>query len=69
SKVGKYASFPLITAKNGILANEAAKIMMTKDIKRLALTTNGSITGIVTARDIVDAFQMDDIMTISKKPK
>lgn len=59
SKVGQYSSFPLVTAKIGILANEAANIMATKNIKRLGLTDNGSLVGIVTARDIVDAYQME----------
>ncbi len=56
--VGPYSSFPLVTAKRGILANEAASIMAEKNIKRLGLTDNGSLVGIVTARDIVDAYQM-----------
>ena len=58
-KVGEYASFPLVTAKKGILANEAASIMAAKNIKRLALATNGLLAGIVIAHDIVDAFQME----------
>ena len=59
SKVGPYSSFPLVTAKKGILANEAASIMASKNIKRLGLTENGSIAGMVTARDIVDVYQME----------
>jgi predicted transcriptional regulator len=59
SKVGPYSSFPLVTAKIGILANEAASIMAAKNIKRLGLTDNDSLVGIVTARDIVDAYQME----------
>jgi CBS domain-containing protein len=56
--VGDYSSFPLVTAKKDVLANEAAKIMASKKIKRLGLTENNSVVGIVTARDIVDAYQM-----------
>ncbi len=56
--VGQHSSFPLITAKIGILANEAASIMAAKNIKRLGLTDNDSLVGIVTARDVVDAYQM-----------
>lgn len=56
SKVGKYTSFPLITAKKKILANEAARIMITKSIKRLPLVEKDAIVGIVTARDVVDAY-------------
>ncbi|MGI0065878.1 MAG: CBS domain-containing protein, partial [Nitrosotalea sp.] len=59
SSVGNYASFPLITAKRDILSNEASKIMASKNIKRLGLTENDSLIGIVTARDIVDAYQND----------
>lgn len=58
STVGKYSSFPLVTAKKNILANEAAKIMASKNIKRLGLTENNSLIGIVTARDIVDAYHV-----------
>lgn len=61
SSVGNYSSFPLVTAKKDILANEAAKIMASKNIKRLGLTEDGSVVGIVTARDIVDAYQMEMI--------
>jgi len=56
-KVGGYCSSPLITTKIGIAGGDAAKMMATKKIKRLVLTKNGKIFAIVTARDIVDAFQ------------
>jgi len=56
--VGHYSSFPLVTVKRNILANEASKIMSTKHIKRLGLMDNTSLVGIITARDIVDAYQM-----------
>jgi predicted transcriptional regulator len=59
SSVGDYSSFPLVTATKEVLANEAAKFMALKNIKRLGLTEDGSIIGIVTARDIVDAYQME----------
>lgn len=58
NSVGNYSSFPLITAKKDVLANDAANIMASKKIKRLGLTDNNSVVGIVTARDIVDAYQM-----------
>ena len=54
-----YSSFPLITIKDGILANEAASKMALHHIKRLALTDDEKITGVVTVRDIVDAYQSD----------
>ena len=55
--VGGYSTYPLITAKYGIEAKEAASIMAQNNIKRLVLTNNGALVGIVTARDIVDAYQ------------
>ena len=54
-----YSSFPLITTKDGILANEAAGVMASHHIKRLALTCDEKIVGVVTVRDIVDAYQSD----------
>ena len=58
-KVGNYSSTPLITAQHGIRANEAANIMFINNMKRLPLTQDGKIVSIVTARDLVEAFQMD----------
>lgn len=55
-KLKLYSSFPLATANYNILANEAASIMAAKGIKRLVLTKNDDIVGIVTARDLVDAY-------------
>ncbi|HJU13720.1 MAG TPA: CBS domain-containing protein [Candidatus Nitrosotalea sp.] len=52
-----YSSFPLVTAKIGIKGNEAAEIMATHKIKRLPLVENDKIKGIITARDVVDAFR------------
>lgn len=55
--VGGYCTTPLITAKVGTKGSDAAKIMSRHGIKRLALTRAGKVAAIVTARDIVDAFQ------------
>lgn len=57
-KVGQCSSFPLVTAQKGILANEAARIMVKRKIKRLGLTEKGSLAGIVTARDVVDSYHL-----------
>jgi CBS domain-containing protein len=54
--VGELASVPLVTAKLGIDGIQAAKIMVSNHVKRLPLTSGGNIAGIVTARDIVEAF-------------
>jgi CBS domain-containing protein len=56
-KVGDYCSYPVITAKLGIGAKEVAKIMLTYKIKRLPLTKRGRVVAMVTARDLVEAFQ------------
>jgi CBS domain-containing protein len=52
-----YCTYPLITAKYGITASQAADMMAQNRIKRLGLIKNNSLTAIVTARDIVDAYQ------------
>jgi len=54
--VGELASVPLVTANLGIDGIQAAKTMISKHVKRLPLTSDGNIAGIVTARDIVEAF-------------
>ena len=58
AEVGAYSSFPLVVAKQGIKANEAASIMASNNIKRLGLVdSSDKLVGIVTARDLVDAYQ------------
>ncbi len=54
--VGGQASKPLITAEEGIDGKQAADIMTVNRIKRLPLTREGAIVGIITARDLVEAF-------------
>ena len=57
-EVGGYSSFPLVVAKQGIKGNQAASIMAANNIKRLGLVdSNDLLVGIVTARDVVDAYQ------------
>jgi CBS domain-containing protein len=55
--VGGYSSWPLLTVKEGITAKAAASIMAANNIKRLGLVQDSSLVGIVTARDLVDAYQ------------
>ena len=55
--VGGYCSYPLITVPISVRAGDASRIMSKNKIKRLVLTKNKKINAIVTARDIVDAFQ------------
>ncbi len=55
-RLEKYATVPLVTARFGIRGNDAAEIMSINKIKRLALMKKDKVSGIITARDIVDAF-------------
>lgn len=54
-RVGSYSSYPMVTAKTGIGAKDAAQIMSSNKIKRLPLTRRGKIVAMVTARDLVSA--------------
>ena len=56
-RIEKYSTSPLVTARYGIRGNDAAEIMSINKIKRLPLSDKKGIVGIVTARDIVDAFR------------
>ena len=55
--VGKYSSSPLIVADDSITINKAAGIMSANNIKRLGITKDNYLIGIVTARDLLDAYQ------------
>ena len=56
-KLGGYASSPMVVTYAGIKANKAASIMAAENIKRLGIIKDGGLVGIVTARDLVDAYQ------------
>ena len=56
SGVENYSTHYLITAEEEIDGLDAAKIMIDRRIKRLPLIHSGKIVGIVTARDLVEAF-------------
>jgi CBS domain-containing protein len=55
-EVGKEASSPLITAPAGTSVHHAAITMAIKHIRRLPITRNGKLAGIITARDLVEAY-------------
>lgn len=55
-KVGEEASLPLITAPIGTSIHEAAVIMTINHIRRLPITSDGKMVGIITARDLVEAY-------------
>jgi CBS domain-containing protein len=54
--MAEVASTPLVTAEPGIFGREAAGTMAMHGFKRLPLWLDGEGVGIVTARDIVEAF-------------
>jgi len=54
--VGEAFSSPLKTAPAGISIHEAAKIMAAQHIRRLPIMKNKKIAGIITARDLVEAY-------------
>ena len=54
--VGKHCSRPIITASMKLSMKEVVEAMKRNRIKRLPLSQNGRIVGILTARDIVEAY-------------
>jgi len=56
--VSEAATSPVITAEPGIFGREVAGVMSLHGIKRLPLALEGEGVGIVTARDVVEAFAM-----------
>ena len=55
-EVGNVCSSPLITAPIGISAHNAASIMVAKHVKRLPITKDGKLVGVLSARDLVEAY-------------
>jgi CBS domain-containing protein len=55
-EVGNVCSSPLITAPIGISVHDAAEIMIEKHIKRLPITKDGKLIGVLSARDLVEAY-------------
>ena len=56
TEVGKEASSPLITAPAGTSIHQAAVTMSIEHIRRLPITENGKLVGIITARDLVEVY-------------
>ncbi len=56
AKVGKEASTPLIKVPIGTSVHRAAAIMKLKKIRRLPIVTEDKLVGIITARDLVEAY-------------
>jgi CBS domain-containing protein len=55
-RVGKHASTDLITIPAGTSVHKAATTMSMKQIRRLPIMQDGKLVGIVTARDLVEAY-------------
>jgi CBS domain-containing protein len=55
-KVGKETSSPLVTAPSGTSVHKAAAIMVLKKIRRLPIAAENNLVGIITARDLVEAY-------------
>jgi CBS domain-containing protein len=55
-EVGKEASMPIITAPVGTSVHKAAVIMAMKHVRRLPIEREGKLVGIITARDLVEAY-------------
>lgn len=50
---GELMSYPLVTVDCTMPLNEAAQIMVQKDVNRLVVTENGSIVGVIASSDFV----------------
>jgi len=56
AEVGSTASSPLVTIKEGASIHQAAVLMTMKHVRRLPITRREKIVGIITARDLVEAY-------------
>lgn len=55
-EVGEACSSPLITAHTRISVHDAAFVMTSKHIRRLPITRDDELVGILTARDLLEAY-------------
>ena len=56
TEVGEVSSSPLIMASSGTTIHKTAAIMTSNHIRRLPISKNGELIGIITARDLVEAY-------------
>jgi signal-transduction protein with cAMP-binding, CBS, and nucleotidyltransferase domain len=54
--VGEACSSPLVTVPSGTSVHETAVAMASKHIKRLPIAMDKKLVGIITARDLVEAY-------------
>lgn len=62
-EVGSVSSSPLVTMKMGSTGKQVAEVMAARRVKRIPLEVEGSVVGIVTARDVVEAFTLSRRLT------
>jgi CBS domain-containing protein len=55
-EVGEASSSPLIMARLGTTIHKTAAIMTSNHIRRVPISKNGELVGIITARDLVEAY-------------
>jgi CBS domain-containing protein len=56
TEVGPACSWPLINIPSGTSVHRAAATMALKHIRRLPIVRDDKLVGIITARDLVDAY-------------
>jgi len=56
--VGEVARSPLISAPAGISIHKAARIMAQNHVRRLPIVKRKRVAGIITARDLVEAYAL-----------
>ena len=56
TRVGDHASGPLVTVPEGTSIHDAAVVMTMKHIRRLPIIRGKKLMGIITARDLVEAY-------------
>jgi CBS domain-containing protein len=54
--IGEFSSSPLITIKPGFSIHKAARVMVEKHVRRLPVMEDSRLAGIITARDLVEAY-------------
>ncbi len=57
-EIGGYSSSPLVTVGPDWSIHKSAKLMTQKHVRRLPVIDGGRIVGIITARDLVEAYAM-----------
>jgi CBS domain-containing protein len=56
--VGEFSSSPLITIESSYTVHKAAAVMVKKHVRRLPVFKDGKMIGIITARDLVEAYAL-----------